>query len=110
MTLADVFTALNGISDITNKVRYRAFPPDQIPNPPYVCYLETDSANFVADNKVYNAGDSVDIELYTKLRDFTLEGKIEKALNDLEVPWTRSSSYMISEKIYEIIYSITIRR
>lgn len=110
MTLSTLFNALNGITELTGKVRYRAFEPGNLPSPPYVCYLETGSDNFIADNKVYNAGESIDIELYNTKRDFTLEAKIEKALNDLELPWSRSDSYQTSEEVYLIIYSTTIRR
>ena len=112
MTLADVYNMLDGITELKGKVRYRAFPIDSgdVPLPPYAVYFETDSNNFVADNKVYNAGDDVSIELYETNRDFTLEGKIETALNNLELPWVRSSRYQINDNIYEIVYSITIRR
>lgn len=110
MTITDLYTALNDITEIKNKVRYRAFSPNELPEPPYVCYLVTGSDNFDADNKVYSAGDMVDIELYTSLRDFSLEAKIEGALAGLELPWTRTDSYQTSEEVYIIIYSVTIRR
>lgn len=110
MTYTELFDKLNSIPEVKDKVRYRAFEPGSLPVPPYICYLTTDSANFVADNKVYNAGDSVDIELYTTKRDFALEAKIEQALEDLELPWTRSDSYEVTEEVYIIIYSTTVRR
>lgn len=110
MTLATLYEKLNSITELKDKVRYRAFEPGTLPAPPYCCYLVTDSQNFIADNKIYNAGDAVDIELYTSSRDFVLEGKIETALADLELPWVRSDSYETSEEVYLIIYSTTIRR
>lgn len=110
MTLADLYNALNGISEVHDKVRYRAFPPSELPKPPYICYLVTDSNNFNADNIVFAPGDNVDIELYTSIRDFALESKLEAVLARLELPWTRTDSYQTSEEVYVIIYSITIRR
>lgn len=110
MTLADLYTKLDSISEVHGKVRYRAFPPSELPTPPYICYLITDSNNFNADNIVFASGDSVDIELYTSIRDFALENKLEAVLAELELPWTRTDSYQTSEEVYIIIYSTTIRR
>lgn len=110
MTLADLYNELDNITEVKGKVRYRAFPPSEIPKPPYICYLVTDSNNFNADNIVFSPGDNIDIELYTSIRDFALENKLEAALARLEIPWTRTDSYQTSEEVYIIIYSITIRR
>jgi hypothetical protein len=54
MTLADIYNMLDGITELKGKVRYRAFQIDSgdVPLPPYAVYFETDSNNFVADNKV----------------------------------------------------------
>lgn len=110
MTLTELYTLLDSITELKNKVRYRAFAPGSLPTPPYAVYLITESANFTADNKAYFPMDNIDIEIYTASKDISLESKIEAALDTAEIPWRRSDTYDSFDEIYETIYSITIRR
>lgn len=110
MTLAQLYTMLNGITGFRNKVAYRAFPIGKAPELPFICYLCTQTDNFVADNKVHAVLQSVDIELYSKSKDIASESKIETALNNNGIVWDKYEEYLSDEDVNEIIYTITINQ
>lgn len=87
-------------------VAYRAFPADQAPDLPFLCYLCTSSNNFDADDRVYFPVQQVDVELYTATKRPDLEQKVEAALSGL--CWEKSEEYLDDERCYEIIYEIEV--
>lgn len=109
MTLSDIYTMLNGITQFADKVAYRAFPVGNAPQMPYICYLSTNSNNFFADNKVAQKAESVDIELYTDTKDIASEELVEEKLNANNLPWEKTETYIDSEQCYQITYTIEVR-
>lgn len=59
---------------------------------PYILYRVSYSNNFGADNSVYHPINHIQVELYTKDKDLTAEGKVEQALSSLF--WQKSESYI----------------
>ena len=108
MTLQDLNTALNSIPGFDKKVAYRAFPVGKAPKLPFICYLCTNTNNFVADNFVYKVVQEVDIELYTAKKDEKSEQAIESMLNENSIVWEKYEDYLDSEDCYMISYTITI--
>jgi len=108
MTLGNLFTMLNGITGFKDKVAYRAFKVGSAPALPFICYMETDTTNFFADNKVYRVIQEVDIEFYSKTKDTASEALIETTLATNNIPWNKTEEYLSDENMYEVIYSITI--
>ena len=49
---------------------------------PYILYRVSYSNNFGADNVVYHPINHIQVELYTKDKDLTAEGKVEQAARD----------------------------
>lgn len=76
--------------------------------PPFICYLETNSDNVMADDAVYKEIDNIDIELYTVKKDKALEKRVADLLNSLNMPFEKSSVFINSEKIYKITYEVTL--
>lgn len=107
MTLEGVYTMLTGISGFSKKVAYRAFPESEAPALPFICYLDTATSNFVADNKVYAVIQEIDIELYSKTKDTTSEGLIEATLAANSIVWEKYEEYLEDEQVYEVIYTFT---
>lgn len=110
MTLAQLDTMLKSISGFEKKVVYRAFPVGKAPALPFICYLCTQTDNFVADNKVHTVLQSVDIELYSALKDTASETKIETLLNNNNIVWDKYEEYITDENVFEVIYTITINQ
>lgn len=87
-------------------VTYRAWPIDEAPPMPYICYLVAFSNNFGADNVVYWPINHLQIELYTELKDPESEGKVESALSSLY--WDKTETYIDEERCYQILYEIEV--
>lgn len=110
MTLAELRNALSGISGFDKKVAYRAFPVGAAPALPFICYLDTSTDNFIADNEVYAVIHGIDVELYTQYKDQQSEALIEACLKDLGIVWQKYDEYLDSESMYEVIYSFNIQQ
>jgi len=103
MTLAE----LKKILDATGyPVAYSHFSSKQ--QPPFICYLEDNSSNFSADNKVYHKGKDIFIELYTSKKDLVAEKKLEDLLDENEIPYDSDETYIESEKIFQKIYEVRL--
>lgn len=84
-------------------VVYNAWPEGTSPDMPYICFWESGSDNFAADNHVFYSAAMFDVELYTKNKDTTNAALVESALGD--VVWSRSVEYLNDERCYVTTYS-----
>ena len=108
MSLNELSTLLQSIPEFSGKVAYYAFPEGEAPELPYIDYLETGEHNLIADNTVIYRQISVDIELYTALKDAQLEKAVEDALSTAELIWKKNEDYLDSERCYMITYTVEI--
>ena len=83
---------------------YDHFAEGESPKPPFICYLLPGSDNFAADGKVYFKRNEVRIEVYTDRKDLVLESKIEAVLDEYGVFYSKSETWINSEKLYEVMY------
>ncbi|WP_025148780.1 hypothetical protein [Bacillus sp. H1a] len=84
---------------------FTALPNNPVPKPPYICFIADGSANLMADNMVYHKINDLSIELYTTKKDLAAEAKLEKVLDDCEIPYESQIEGPIeSEKMYQKIY------
>lgn len=83
---------------------YHHFAEGESPDPPFLIFLFPESGNFYADNKVYQKVDYLDVELYTDRKDPDLEDRIEAILDEHDLPWEKSETWIESEKMYEVLY------
>lgn len=104
----DLKIILESITGFEDKIAYRAFPKNKAPKLPFICYLETGTDNFFADNKVYKSTAVIDIELYSKDRDLESEKLIEDKLDENQIPWSREVTYLDSEQCNETIYTVEV--
>lgn len=84
---------------------YDHFAESEAPEPPFICYLLSDSDNFAADGKVYFKANEVHIELYTDTKDLSVEQQVEAVLDEHGIFYDRSEVWIESEKLYEVLYS-----
>ena len=84
---------------------YDHFAQGESPDPPFICYLIPASDNLSADGKVYYKIDLYNIELYTDLKDLSLERKIEEALDEASIFYNKSETWIESESLYEVLYT-----
>lgn len=78
------------------------------PAPPYLVYLFSYSNDLMADNINYEDVGVYQIELYTDKKDTASEKKVEDKLKALEIPYQSFETWIDSEKLYQIVYEISI--
>ena len=79
-----------------------------LPEPPFIVYLVAYSSNFMADNKVYKSIQTVQIELYTDKKDLEAESILEAALNQNELPYQTTETFIDSEQLFQKIYEVRL--
>lgn len=90
-------------------VAYSHFNPtneNPMPEPPFIVYLEVYSSNFIADNKVHTKVRNVQIELYTNKKNLVAESKLETVLDENEIPYQTTETFIESEKLFQKIYEV----
>lgn len=87
---------------------YHHFAEGESPEPPFICFLFPGSDNFSADNIAYAAFESLNIELYTDEKNPELEAGVEAVLTAHELFWQKSEVWIESEKLYEVLYQMTV--
>lgn len=87
---------------------YYSFPEKQAPALPYVLFYFPNTNNFSADDTVYQKAEALNIELYTKEKDYTSESAIEDVLEEYGIVWQKSESYLNSENMYEVLYQTEV--
>lgn len=97
---------LNILKSTGLKVAYNNFKTP--PSLPYLVYLFTDSDNVGADNKVYKKRNNYQVELYSKLKDMALEKLVEDALDENDIFYDKTETYIDSEGLYQILYEIQV--
>jgi len=105
---ADIATMLNSIEGFTGKVAYYAFPEEQAPALPFICYLFPDGEGFGADNKNYLPTTSVQVELYSKFKDPDSEALVEAALTNNDLYFTKASAYLPDERAWMTAYTFEV--
>lgn len=103
MTLTELATILKATG---YPVAYSHFKSKQ--KPPFICYKESGTSNFKADNKVLKKIPNIDIELYTAKKDETAEANLEAVLEANDIPWEAIETYIESEKVFQRIYEIKL--
>ena len=109
MTHDDVLALMEAIKAATGcPYAYHHFAEGESPDPPFLCFLYPDEAEFGADNTVYHAFHHLDIEVYTDLKAPELEQKVEAVLSDYELFYHKSEVWIEEEKMYEVLYELTV--
>ena len=86
---------------------YDHFAEGKSPDPPFICFFPG-SENFAADNVVFMEFSNLSIELYTDEKNPELEDRVEAVLNVHELFWNKSEVWIESEKLYEVLYQMTV--
>lgn len=87
---------------------YYEFKPGQQPELPYLVYLVKGNDPTFADNKNYADFQEIDVELYTDKKDLVSEEILTDFFYAHEIPFVTYESWIESEKMFEVLYQITI--
>ena len=92
------------IENIGLPFAYDTFPEKKVPKPPYIVFNLPQSNDFGADNINYVSIDTLNIELYTNKKDFSMESNVETVLNQYGLFYEKTETYIRSENLYQISY------
>lgn len=99
---------LEMIEEIGLPSAYLVYPGRDAPPPAYIEYSLSEVDGFYADGIVYSSITTLNIRLYTKLKEFDIESKIESILTDKVQSWTKSENYLTDEHCFEISYLMEV--
>ena len=105
MLLTEIKTML-GQTGLKNT--YYSWPEKQAPALPYLVWYLPNSNNVAADDKVYKRVEALNIELYTKTKDFATEQAVEAVLEAWNIVWDKVETYLDDEHMYEVLYQTEI--
>lgn len=87
---------------------YYSYPIGDVPALPYLVWYLPNSDNVPADDKVYKKIEALNIELYSKTKDFATEATVEAVLESWGMVWEKTESYLGDERMYEVLYEMQI--
>lgn len=87
---------------------YDHFEVGNAADPPFICFYFEGSDDIAADNTNFQRIRPLTVELYTDNKDFALEERVEAALNGAGLVYSRSETYIDSERMYEVVYTTDI--
>lgn len=87
---------------------YYQFPEGTGQKPPFVVFFFSASDDLYADDSNYQRIEQLNIELYTKDKDFAKEETLEGVLKTNGLTFYKYESYIDSEKMYQIAYEMEV--
>lgn len=108
MTLTDLYQLLNQTGYPVAYSQFTDTEENPAPDPPFITYLEVFSDNFIADNKVQTKIRQVQVELNTDIKDLQAELNLESLLDENDIPYQTTETYIESERLYQRIYEIGV--
>ena len=87
---------------------YYQFKEDTKQQPPFICYFFNGSQDLYADDINYARIERLYVELYTDRKDFALESKLERILNDNGMAFVKEEDNIDSEHMHVTVYTTNI--
>ncbi len=83
---------------------YLAWRQGHVPPLPYICWYLPSMTAETADNTHHAQIYQLNVELYTKNKQFDAESKIEQALLDAGLVFTKEETFLNDENMYEVLF------
>lgn len=96
------------IASMELSFNYYQWPESQAPALPYILFYYPERDDFIADGKNYQHITKLNIEFYSKDKDFETESVIESVLEENEIVYTKEEQYIASERMYEVLYTMEV--
>ena len=87
---------------------YHHFAEGESPEPPFIVFLYPEADNFAADWTVYFKINRLHIEIYTDLKQPELEESVEAVLLKNGIFYSKTETWIESEKLYEVLYGMEV--
>lgn len=92
------------IGSIGLEYNYLQWNVDQVPPLPYLLFYYPNRDDMIADNKNYAPITALNLELCTAKKDFAREQQVEAVLISHDIPFTKTETYIDSEKMFLVLY------
>lgn len=89
-------------------VTYLQWPEKKVPPLPYICYYYPSMEPETADDTHYAQFYTLNVELYTKEKQFDVENNVEQALLNAGFVFTKEEDYLNDENMYEELYMMEV--
>ena len=104
MTFKEVKTMVESIGYPATYYEFQ----DAAPARPFVVWYFPRSDDFYADGLNYQKIEQLNIELYTRTKDFDAEAAVEAVLANYGLSWTREEQMIDQESGYEVLYIMEV--
>lgn len=104
MTFKEVKTMVESIGYPATYYEFQ----DAAPARPFVVWYFPRSDDFYADGLNYQKIEQLNIELYTRTKDFSAEAAVEAVLANYGLSWTREEQMIDQESGYEVLYIMEV--
>lgn len=108
MTYKQISTMISSMGYPTAYYQFEANPDNPPPAPPFICFYYPNADDLKADNINYARINALIIELYTDNKDFEAEAAIESVLVSNEIPFDKTETFIESEKMFQITYTMEV--
>lgn len=105
MTLKDVIDMLESTGF---PVVYLAWRENEVPELPYICYYYPNMTPETADDTHHAEIYTLNVELYTKNKNFEVESTVETALLNAGMVFTKDEDFLSDENMYEVLYIMEV--
>ena len=105
MTYEDINTMISGLG---LSYTYYQFPEGEAPDLPYILFYYPSRDDFLADGTNYQKIVALNIELYTKEKDFDTEEALEAVLEENGLIYDKEEQYINEEHMYEVLYTMEV--
>ena len=105
MTYKEIATM---VASIGLPYAYYQFPEGSGQTPPFVVFFYSDTNDLYADEKNYQRIVTLNIELYTREKDFETEATVEGILSNNNLTYYKEENYIDSEQMWQIAYEMEV--
>lgn len=81
---------------------------EKVPLPPYGVYFDERANNFAADGIVYFSVPHYIVELYIPQRDPVTENRVESALTDAGIYWSKGAAWVEDLRLFQVYYEFEV--
>ncbi len=96
------------VAEIGIPYAYYQFPEGTAQPTPFICFFLSYDNDMKADNSNYQKIERLIIELYTDNKDYQLERTMENVLASHGMVWSRSETWLDTERMVEVIYEMDV--
>lgn len=89
-------------------ITYYSYPERHAPALPYAVYYFPDQRPEAADDISWTGIATLNVELYTREKDFMTEQKVDEILSAYDLVYTKDEAYINNEHMFQVLYQMEV--